>query len=169
MLVYILILVAKIVEVSLQTIRVVLITKGEKKIGAVIGFFEVVIWIYIASTVISGLSDDPLKAVFYALGFALGNYFGSIIENKIGIGINEIQVIVKEEHGKGLADNLRDLGLAVTLVHGEGRNLSRNILIMMVKRKRVNKIVNDIKNFQPNAVISVHDTKPIYGGYGIRK
>lgn len=166
---YFIILFAKIVEVSLQTVRVVLITKGEKTIGAIIGFFEVIIWIVVASTVITGLAEDPLKAVFYALGFALGNFFGSMLEEKIGLGVSEVQIIVKEEHGIELAQFIRSQGYAVTVIEGNGLNQKRHVLYAMIPRKQVRELSKQIKSYQDNSVITVHEIKPIYGGHGIKK
>ena len=156
---------AKIVEVSLQTVRVVLITKGERLIGAFIGFFEVVIWIMIVGNVITDITSDPFKAVAYALGFAVGNYVGSWLEEKIGIGMSEIQAIVLEKDGGALAEVLRDNGYAVTVVDGQGKNFPRNILFMYVRRKRVKAVVDLIRNQQANAVITVSEAKPMYGGF----
>jgi len=167
--VYLLIMVAKIIEVSLMTVRVVLITKGERKIGSIIGFFEVMLWIYIASSVLTGIADDPLKAVFYSLGFAIGNFVGSIIEEFIGLGLSEVQIIVKEEDGLELATFIRENGFAVTIVEGMGKNFKRNILFMFIKRKRVKGAVELIKGYQENVVITVAETKPLYGGFGISK
>lgn len=167
--IYALILFAKIIEVSLATVRTVLITKGERKIGAVIGFFEVMLWIYIAANVLTGIAQDPLKAVFYSLGFALGNYCGSIIEEFIGIGLSEIVVIVKEENGEALADHLRDHAFAVTTVEGAGKSHSRHVLFLFTQRKRVKEAVTLIKSKQSDAVITVSETKPLYGGFGLLK
>jgi uncharacterized protein YebE (UPF0316 family) len=94
---------------------------------------------------------------------------GSLLEEKIGIGLSQVQIIVKKEHGPRLAKELRDQEFAVTVVHGEGRNLERNILFMYVKRKRIKLLLDIIKEKQENAVVTVMDTKPLYGGYGIRK
>ena len=169
LLTYVAILLAKIIEVSLMTVRVVLITKGERKIGAVIGFFEVVIWVVLVGTVLTDISSDPIKAVVYALGFALGNYFGSKLEERLGIGVSEIKAIVKEEHGPEVVGHLRDQGYAVTVVEGQGKNLARHILFMYVKRKKVKEVVDQLTDVQQNAVITVSDTKPVYGGYLLRK
>lgn len=165
--VYVFILIAKIIEVSLSTVRIVLITKGERGIGAVIGFFEVLLWVFVASNVIKDIATDPFKGVIYALGFAIGNYVGSFIEEKIGLGLSELQIIVKEEHGHELAEELREENLAVTLIRGEGKNYDRYILLMFVPRKRVPTVIKKIRSIQENAVITVSETKPIYGGYGI--
>lgn len=166
---YLLILSAKIIEVSLMTLRIVFITKGERKIGAIVAFLEVSIWLIIVTFVLNDLMADPFKAVFYALGFAIGNYIGSIFEEKIGLGLSQVQIIVKAEHGIDLAQRLRGEGYAVTMVLGEGKNQERYILFMYVKRKRVKHLLDVATETQNNAVITVMETKPLYGGFGIRK
>jgi len=166
---YFLILFAKIIEVSLMTLRIVFITKGERKLGAIVAFFEVSLWILIVTFVMNDLVADPIKAVFYALGFAIGNYLGSVLEEKIGVGLSQVQIIVKAEHGLKLAKDLRDEKFAVTIVNGEGLYFERSILFMYVKRRRVKLLLDTVKSKQENAVITVMDTKPLYGGFGIRK
>lgn len=168
--IYLFIIIMKIIEVSISTVRIVLITKGERKIGAIIAFFEVSLWLIVVSTVLSGIAEDPLKVIAYAFGFSAGNYLGSILEEKIGIGLSEITVIVHEEHGLALATAIRNEGFAVTVLDGQGKNHPRNLLMMYVPRKKVKSIVALIKNNQENAVITVSEKKPVYGGYGmIRK
>jgi uncharacterized protein YebE (UPF0316 family) len=164
---YVAIMLAKSVEVSLMTVRVTLVTKGEKTIGAVIGFFEVMLWLYLASMVMTDITSNPIKAVFYSLGFALGNYFGIKLEEWLGIGISEIQTIIKEEEGDALAAYLREAGFAVTVVKGQGRNSVRSLLFMFVKRKRVKAVIEMIKEQAPDTVITISETKPIYGGFGL--
>lgn len=167
--IYIFILFGKIVEVTLMTLRVMLITKGEKKVGSVVAFFEITLWLLIVSNVLQGITDDPLKAVVYALGFAIGNYTGSLLENFIGLGTAQIQVILREENGEALRQSLYADGYACTIIRGEGKNLSRNILFIIAPRKRVKSVIAKAKTFQNDAVISVQDTKPYHGGYGIKK
>lgn len=166
---YVAILLAKVAEVALMTVRVVLITKGERKIGALIGFVEVLLWIYIVGAVLKDISADPIKAVVYAIGFSLGNYYGSKLEEKLGIGSSEVKAIVQDEHGPELVDHLRKQGFAVTVVEGKGKNFARHVLFMYVKRKRVKEVVDHLTSVQENVVITVSDTKPVYGGYLVRK
>ena len=167
LLLYFGIMIAKIIEVSLMTVRVMLVTKGEKVVGAIIGFFEVILWIYIASLAINGISENPAKAVFYALGFALGNYYGIRLEEWLGIGVAEVQAIVKEEDGDKLVALLREEGFAVTVVKGEGKTSIRDVLFMFVQRKRIKLAVDIIKNQVPESVITVSEAKPVYGGFGL--
>jgi uncharacterized protein YebE (UPF0316 family) len=167
--IYLLILIVKIFEITLSTTRIVLITKGERLKGAVIGFVEVIIWVILVSTVLVDVSNDPIKVFIYALGFALGNYIGSMVEEKIGIGTARVEIIVKEEHGGELVDNIRQHGFGVTLLQGEGMNYRRNVLISHIKRKRSKEFIDIVRSYQDNVVITISEIKPIYGGYGILK
>lgn len=168
-LLYIGILLAKIVEVSIGTTRIVLITRGERGLGALLGFFEVIIWVVLVSTVLSNITEDPVKVVVYALGFALGNYVGSIVEQRLGIGTVRIEAILLEMHGEEVAQKIRDKGYAVTVIEGKGMNHNRKVLIMNIKRKDYQSVVKMIRGFQENVMITINDIKPVYGGYGVLK
>ncbi len=167
--VYLLILVAKIVEVTLATTRIVLITKGEKLLGSIIGFFEIIIWVIIISTVLKDITSDPIKVVVYALGFAIGNYLGSVVEEKLSFGTLRLEAIVKEKDGDELVESLRKNGFAVTVVKGKGMNSDRYVLIMNIKRRKLSEATQLIKEIQSNVVITINDIKPVYGGYGLIK
>lgn len=165
-LLYATILLLKIVEVSIGTVRIVLITRGERVYGALLGFVEVILWILLVSTVLKDITNDPLKIFIYAIGFALGNYVGSFFEQKIGVGNVRIETIVMNDHGELLADGLRSNGYAVTVIEGQGKDHLRQVLLMNVNRREYMKVIDMIKSFQENVVITINDIKPIYGGYG---
>lgn len=166
-LLYLVILVLKTIEVTMATLRIVLITKDERVKGAIIAFFEVILWVILVSTVLTNITEDPFKVVIYALGFAVGNYLGSRIENKLAIGTTNIEAIVLKEHGKKLSNDLRTNGLAVTTVDANGMNSRREILILHVQRKKVQETVKLIRSLQENVVITINDIKPVYGGYNL--
>lgn len=166
---YFAILVAKTIEVSIGTLRIVLITRGERVLGACLGFFEVIIWVILVSTVLTNISQDIFKVVAYAAGFGLGNYMGSLLEQKLGIGNVRVEAIVLDEHGLELANAIRAKGYAVTIIEGKGMYSSRNVLLMNLKRKDYSAVVKMIKEQQGNVVITINDIKPIYGGYGVLK
>ena len=166
---YLLIFFVKVFEVSLATLRIVLITKNERIKGAAIGFFEVIIWVLVVSTVLKDITEDPFKIVVYALGFSVGNYTGSLLENKLAIGVTNIEVITHKLDGKKLAKHLRSNGLAVTSVNAYGMNDKREILYLHVPRKKVKATVNQIQSFQNDVVITINDIKPVYGGYKLHR
>lgn len=169
MLIYFFIFISKIVEVSLTTVRTVLLTKGEKVYAAIIGFFEVIIWLLVVGNVLDGIQDDPIKIVVYALGYACGNYLGSIVEDKLAIGIITMNVIVKKEDGEEMLKVLRRAEVGVTSIEGEGLDSKKLILILHLKRKRKKEIIKLIESVDMKSVISITDTKTVYGGFGVRK
>lgn len=168
-LLYIIIVIVKTFELSMATVRIKLITKGQKLAGSIIGFFEIIIWLIVVSIVLQDIASDPFKIIAYSLGFALGNYLGSILEEKIGLGSARMDVIVREAIGIELAQKLREKNYAVTIVDGMGRNFPRKILIVIAKRKEMRDIHQFIMDETEEAFITTTDITPIVGGYRVRK
>ncbi len=164
---YPLIFFGKIIEVSMATVRLVLITKGEKFKGSVIGFFEVVIWVIITATVLVDITEDPLKVVIVSLAFAFGNYLGSFIEGKIGLGTVKVEAIIKKAHGKRVSIALREMGLGVTAVDAYGKDDRKEVLHMHIPRKKIDKTVKLLRSFQEDVMITINDIRPVVGGHGI--
>lgn len=165
-LLYIIIFFAKIIEVSISTIRLVFINKGERVKGAVLGFIEIIIWLVVVSSVLNNINEDPIKAFIYAAAFSLGNYLGVTIESKIAVGLASIQVVVNQKSGELLADTLREQGYGVTIIEGKGKNESvKNLLFIQLKRKKIPEAVKLIKQHNPEAYITVNDIKSMLGGY----
>jgi uncharacterized protein YebE (UPF0316 family) len=169
MIIYVLIFMSKIFEVSLGTIRTVLLTRGVKLWASIIGFFEVLIWLLVVGNVLVGIKEDPFRMFMYALGFACGNYIGSTIEEKLAIGIVTISITVEEKDAVALVEMLREAGLGVTTLEAAGINDDRTMLIIHIKRKRKDEVIKMIRKCGIDAMISINDTKTVYGGYGIKK
>lgn len=167
-LLYGLILVAKVIEVSIATMRIMLITKGERLVGAILGFFEVMIWVVIVSTVLKDITEDPIKVVIYALGFSIGNYVGSILESKLAFGNTTIMCVL-DGNDCDTVDILREKGHAVTVIEGEGRDSKKKVLMIFAKRKKVDDIIGVIRDIQPKAIITTSDVKPVGRVHGIVK
>lgn len=164
-LVYVAIFAAKLVEVSLATIRMVLINRGEKLKGAMIGFFEVSIWVILVSTVLSGITEDPIKAVAYCLAFSCGNYMGVIIENKLAIGSACIWVVVEDDKHELMESTLRGNGFGVTATRAEGRDNDVYVLMTYLKRRQVSEAIGIIREISPDALITVNDVRQARGGF----
>ncbi|MFA5513697.1 MAG: DUF5698 domain-containing protein [Sphaerochaetaceae bacterium] len=168
--IYFLIFFGKIIEVSVATLRMVLINRGERVKGSFIAFFDILLWLIITGTVLQGYQQDPLRIVVFALAFAVGNYLGSWFEDKLAFGLSSIQVIVQSnEESKALAEILRGENFAVTVTTGTGRSGQRDILLLHIKRKRIKEAVHLINTNIPDAVIVINDSRAISGGYIARK
>lgn len=165
-LLYLIILVAKIIEVSISTFRIVIINKGERVKGAVLGFVEILIWLLVVSSVLNNITEDPFKILAYAAGFSLGNFMGVTIESKIAVGLASIQCVVNVETGEILAEILRDESYGVTIIDGKGRDESKKtLLFIQLKRKKIPEAIKIIKQTAPNAFITVNDIKSMVGGF----
>lgn len=163
---YLIIFAAKTVEVSISTIRLVYVNKGERIKGAILGFIEVMIWLLVVSSVLHNITEDPFKMVAYAAGFSLGVYLGVAIESKVAIGLASIQVIVDADAGNALADILRDNEFGVTIIEGKGKDGStKNLLFIQLKRKKIPSAIKLIKEINPNAYISINEVKSTFGGF----
>jgi uncharacterized protein YebE (UPF0316 family) len=159
------ILVAKIVEVSLATVRQILINRGYRREGTALSFFEIILWTFIASRVITGLADAPVKGIAYCVGFSLGVFCGSVIENKIALGKVLIRTIVSEQKGLTLTTLLREQGFAVTTAQVEGRDSKRTMLMIFTQRKGKGRLVKEILTVDANAMIIVDDVSSLHGGH----
>lgn len=166
---FLFIFIAKIIEVSLMTLRLVFVNRGEKLYASIIGFIEVSIWLRVVSVVIIGISENPIKMLAYALGFACGSYIGLMLEEKIGLGYSTVQIITSYDEGERIALSLRNTGKAVTVIRGEGRDDKKAILLTHVKRKDKDIIVKFIEALDIQAVVTVSEAQKIYGGFGIGK
>jgi len=135
--IYFLIFVAKLLEVALMTIRLVLTTKGNRIAASLISAVEITIWIVVTSTVLLGLSEDPLLAVALGLAFVVGTYIGIFIEDKLALGLAQIEVIAGLAEAKQISEKLREHGYGVTTFDCEGLDGRKQSVILKVHRKDV--------------------------------
>jgi uncharacterized protein YebE (UPF0316 family) len=164
--VYLFIFFGKILEVSFGTLRIVLINRGERTIGSIIAFVEIVIWLVVASSVLVGFREDYLKGLVYALAFALGNYLGSILDDRLAFGLCSVQVIVSdEEKARFVEIQLRKLGFGVTSLDVHGRYEDHCMLLMTMQRKRCMEAVAWLEENCPGSVITISDVKVQRGSY----
>lgn len=167
--VYIFIFCGKIIEVAVSTIRLVLINRGERVKGSIIAVFEMLLWLLITGTVLSGFQKDIVRVFIFAIAFAVGNYVGSWMEDQLAFGLCSVQVIVPDcMTSKELTVKLRENSFAVTTIKGKGKDGEREIMFLHIKRKRISQAVEIIKSNMINAVIVVNDSKIVHGGF-IRK
>ena len=160
---YLLIFLAKVSDVSLATIRMIMVVKGKRIHAAVIGFFEVSIWILAVGSVLSNL-DDPINVIMYASGFATGNYVGIMIEEKMALGSLVVQVISYKK-AEELVTILRDEGYGVTVVEGYGRSGVNHLLNVTIQRKQLGRLNQLLDEHDQKAFVTVMDTRAIRGGF----
>ena len=158
---------ARVADMSLATLRILMIMRGRSFLAAAIGFLESTLYIIALSQVVSHI-DNLLNLFFYAAGFAVGTFVGGIIEDRIALGHVNVQIISVEFHDR-LQDMLRKNGFGVTTVEGCVRDGIHNILYVLLKRKDLPRLMKMIECEDKNAFISVMDTRKIVGGFFPRR
>ena len=163
--IYAFIFFGKIIEVSIATLRLVLISRGERTIGSLVAIVEITIWLIVTGTVITGFQNDIMKVVVFVGAFAIGNFIGSWVEEKLALGLSQIQVIVhNKEAERSLKSILREKGFGVTTMEVRGMEDTRYMLWVIMKRKLVKDALALIDETCSEALVTIGDVEA-KGGY----
>lgn len=158
-----LIFIARVMDVSIGTLRLIFISKGFKVLAPILGFFEVIIWLLAISQIMQHL-DNIMCYIAYGLGFAAGNYIGIVIDEKISIG-NVIIRVFPKENTQGLIDHLREHSFGLTAVDVEGKSGKYKMLFSIIKRKDAKEYIGIVNRFNPNVFYTVEDIKAVGEGF----
>jgi len=150
-----LIFIARIIDVSMGTVRVIFISRGLKYLAPVVGFFEILIWLLAIGQIMKNLSN-PACYIAYAGGFAMGNYVGIYIAEKLSLGIVLIRVVTKRD-AQPLVEYLKAEDYGVTSVDGHGTVGQVKVVFTIVPRREVRRAVDLIKKFNPQAFYSIEE------------
>jgi len=145
----------RICDVTLDTLRIIFMTKGFKRLAPIIGFFEILIWIVAITRIMQNL-NSWVCYVAYAGGFATGNYIGMLVDEKLAIGHELIRVITRVEATE-LATSLRSAGYGVTTVKAQGMQGEVGIVFVIVNRKNQKNAIEIIQQYNPNAFFTIEN------------
>lgn len=143
----------RICDMTLDTLRIIFMTKGFRRLAPIIGFFEILIWI-IAITRIMRNIDNWICYVAYAGGFATGNYVGMLVDEKLAIGHELIRAFTRMDATK-LAGALRTEGFGVTTVKAGGMQGDVGILYIVANRKHQKHVTEIIQQYDPKAFVTI--------------
>ena len=153
----ILIMMARVVDVSLDTIRVIMVAKGYRNLAPFVGFFQALIWLITITRIMANL-DNWFTYIGYAAGFGLGTYAGMILEGKLALGYELVRVITKVD-ADDLINGLREKGYALTSLTGMGREGAVGVLYIIIRRKALKEVVGTIQRYNPKAFYTVEDMR----------
>lgn len=158
------IFVARILDVSLGTVRTIVVFRGHRALAAVIGFLEIIIWVLAAGQVLQNL-DQWYLVIAYAAGYGAGNYIGIWLESKIALGREMVSAISFRTDGE-LAKILRERGFSAIDVDADmGRGPPVDLVLTVTRRRRVPELVRTILEVDPEAQYSVSDVKLAHEGF----
>lgn len=153
----ILIFCMRILDVSLDTVRIIFINKNLRYYSAFTAFFAVLIWLMVIRQIFQQL-DNPICYLAYAAGYATGNYVGILIENKISIGKVIVRIITRMESDE-LVSLLRASGYGVTVIGAEGATGPVKVIFTIVERMDIKHVIEMIREHNPLAFYSVEDVR----------
>ncbi len=150
-------------DVSLGTIRVIFISKEMKGLSALVGFFEILIWLFAISNIMKNL-NNPAIFFAYAGGYAYGTFVGVWIEERLSIGQVIVQIVAHQKVDE-MIDALKNFGFKVTIMNAQSFKGSEVKFIFTVTgRKNVQQLIDLIKSFDPDAFYSIEDVKSVSAG-----
>jgi uncharacterized protein YebE (UPF0316 family) len=155
---------SRILDQSIGTLRVIFVSKGLKNIAPFFGFFEAIIWLLAVTQVMKHLGN-PMSYIAYGAGFAMGNYVGIMIEEKLSLGTVLIRIIPIKDTTQ-LVECLKENGFGVTKIDAEGVMCKKvKILFTITKRKNVPVVIKMINQYNPNAFYTIEEIKAVREGY----
>lgn len=158
----VLIFLARVSDVTLGTMRIIFLARGNRLVAPLLGFFEVLIWITAISQIMQNLGN-VVTYIAYAAGFAAGNYVGMTIEQRLAVGTLNVRTILSGPV-EVLVDELRGAGFGVTRVEGQGSSGVVHLIYTVIRRKDLNRVADIIHSVNPKAFISVDELQTAQAG-----
>ncbi|MGB9586042.1 MAG: DUF2179 domain-containing protein [Anaerolineales bacterium] len=158
-----LIFLMRVCDMTLDTLRVLVVMRGKKSIAWLFGFFQSAIFVMAISTVLSHL-DNPLNMVGYAAGFATGNVVGILIEERLAIGHVHLRII-SSRRGAAIAEKLREIGYAVTEIPARGKDGTVDLIVVSVLRRNMKEVEEMIRQVDDEAFLTAEDVRPLRRGF----
>lgn len=166
MLSIILIFALQLVYVPIMTLRTIFLVKNMSVAASSFGILEALIYVFGLSLVFSG-HQSMTGMVVYAVGFGVGLYIGTRIENKLAIGYTSLVVNLLDMNEE-LIVLLRNKGFGVTVFEGMGRDSKRYQLEILTKRNREKEAMNIIGEYEPKAFIISYEPRKFKGGFLVK-
>ncbi|WP_353566375.1 DUF5698 domain-containing protein [Haloferula sargassicola] len=139
-----LIMLARMSDVTIGTLRVISVIDGRMKTSFLLGFVEVVIWLSVISLTLTRIEENPWLGLFFALGFSMGNVLGILVERRIPLGNLTLRAVGGDEV-RDLAGALHEEGLRTTLLRGEGRTGEKNMLFCFMPKRALSRVMPHLK------------------------
>lgn len=155
----VLIFLARVCDVSINTVRIIFVMHGKKLLAPILGFFEAFIWLLAIRQIITNI--DAIYSYFaYAGGFAVGTYLGMVIEEKLALGKVVVRVITQVP-AEELIKFLRKKDYRYSNLDAEGNDGRVNILFSVVRREELPEYIGIINRYNPQAFYTVEGVKRV--------
>ena len=145
----------RIADVSIGTVRIVMLVRGKRLLAGILSFLESFVWLLAAAQVLTDL-DDPVKMVAYASGYAAGTMLGASVERWIAMGKCMMRIVVPS-HSPDVAYLLRERGYYATVLNAEGRDGGVRIVFSVIKRRYIKELLALVHEANPKAFVTFEE------------
>lgn len=156
----------RILDVTLGSIKTVLVVREKALVAACFGFFEVFIWYIVVKDAMSSTDAVIPLATAYALGYATGTFVGGSLAKRLIGGKVTIHVVTSDRNPV-LPMVLREAGFGITVLGVQESDYGgeKNLILAEFDKKDLERFKTILKDADPDAFVIVQETKSTLGGY----
>jgi uncharacterized protein YebE (UPF0316 family) len=153
---------AEMCVVTLGTLRIIFIARNRRALAPVLGFFEVMTWLFAIGQTMQHL-DNLVCCLAFALGFTAGNFLGMYIEKKLAMGFVHVRIITHRDAGR-LTRELGAANFGYTCVDGTGAMGPVRIVMTVVRRRQLDDLLQLVETCQPGSFYAVDELQSASAG-----
>lgn len=154
---------ARVADVSMGTLRIVMSSRGMRRLAPLFGFVEVTIWLLAIGHVVHDL-DDPLRYVAFAAGFGAGTWLGLWLEEKLAFGLLAVRIVTRSDATE-LIEKLSARRFGVTSFAARGIQGRVRLILTVIRRSEQQRLMELVHSLHPDSFITVSDVRLARQGY----
>lgn len=158
-----LIFMLRVINISLDTLRVLFVMRGRKGLVWVLGTLTSAIYVVVIASVLQE-TNNFLSVLGYATGYATGNVAGMWLEERLAIGFSEVRII-SSQRGSAVKEHLRAEEYAVTEIPARGKDGMVTVLTCSVRRKEIAEVESIVRKVDRNAFITAEEVSRVQHGF----
>lgn len=148
---------ARVLDVSLGTVRIILLSRGIRRLAPIAGFLEILVWLFAIGQVVQHL-DRPANYFAYAGGFAVGTWVGILVEEKLALGLLAVSIVTRHD-ATDLIQSLQQQDFGVTSFAARGIAGRVRFLLTIIRKRDLDRLERVIQQHHRDAFISVSDVR----------
>ena len=153
----------RVLDLSLGTLRLMMVVRGQKLLAWVSGFLKSLIFIIVMRVILVDIGDWA-KIIAYAAGFSTGVVVGMWLESRLALGYTRLRII-SPRLGSKIADNLRQQGYGLTEIPATGKDGAVALINCSVPRRWTGRVIDIVMDIDPQAFVTAESVRSVQRGF----